>query len=162
MKDTQKLIKKWGENTAYASKCHFKMSDINRYWIYTLVIINIVFSVFSILEYGDQYVIIVKLFSIASLVASVLILIHESQINNRTTLSHQEVGEAYLAIHYDLELLNSKAQVSDEDVEQIKEKIKELNQRPKPSVSFIAKYWATKAIEKTGEMHKWWQENKIT
>lgn len=158
MENNKELIKKWGENTAYAAKCHFKMSDFNRYWIYTLVLVNVVFAIFSLLEFGDQYQVFTKVFSIASLIASILILVHESQVSNRTTLTHKEVGEAYLAIHYDLEKLFFQSQVNNKEVENQKEKIKELNQKPKPSVSFIAKRWAEKAIEKKGEMHKWWKD----
>lgn len=156
MENKKTLLKSWGENTAYSAKCHFKMSDFNRYFIYSLVVINLVFAVFSLLELGE---ILVKVFSILSLIASILILVHESQRSANSMLSHKEVGELYLALHYDIETIFHLDidNISDGEIIKLKEQVKELNQKPKPSVNFIAKSWAKNSIEKTEEMHNWWK-----
>ncbi len=159
MSNNKDLLKKWGENTAYSAKCHFKMSDMNSYWIYGLVLINILFAVFSIMDMDDGNVRLARLFSTISLIASLLIVIHESRKSNRTTLTHKEVGESYLALHYDIQALYHQSKPSNSQVEDTKEKVKELNLKPKPSVSFLGKWWADRAIEKTGEMHKWWKND---
>lgn len=156
MEQKKTLLRSWGENTAYSAKCHFKMSDFNRYLIYTLLVINVVFAVFALLELGEM---LVKVFSILSLIASILILVHESQRSTNSMLSHQEMGEQYLALHYDIEttFYLDNDNISDEIIHKLKEQIKELNQKPKPSVNFIAKYWAKTSIEKSEEMHTWWE-----
>lgn len=159
MSNNKELLKRWGENTAYSAKCHFKMSDLNSYWMYLLVSINVLFAVFSIMDFGKEYAWLIRFFSIASLVASILIIIHESRKSTKASLTQKEVGERYLAIHYDIETLYSQAAPSDVDVQKIKEEIKELNLGHKPSVSFLGKWWADYAIEKTGEMNKWWKND---
>ena len=158
MSNNKDLLKKWGENTAYSAKCHFKMSDLNSHWMYGLVLINILFAVFSIMEFDETNAKLARFFSIISLVASLLIIIHESRKNNRTTLTQKEVGESYLSLHYDIQALHSQTEPSNSDVQEIKEKIKALNIKPKPSVNFLGKWWADIAIEKVGEMHKWWKK----
>jgi hypothetical protein len=155
MPRNKELLCNWGENTAYSSKCHFKMSDINWYLIYFLIVINIVFAVLSILDMGE---LLVKVFAVMSLVASIIILIHKSQISNRSILTHKEIGEFYLALHYDIQALYFQNEVNDKDLSRIKEQVKDLNLKPKPSVNFIAKRWATCAIEDKGEMLKWWKK----
>lgn len=158
MSNNKELLKKWGENTAYSAKCNFKMSDLNSYFMYGLVLINILFAVFSIMDFDDDNAKVARFFSIISLIASLLIVIHESRKSNRTTLTYKEVGESYLALHYDIQALYSQSKPSNSDVQEIKEKVKNLNLKPKPSVSFLGKWWADYAIEKTGEMHKWWKK----
>jgi uncharacterized membrane-anchored protein YitT (DUF2179 family) len=156
MIDNKDLLARWGENTAYSAKCHFKMSDLNRYWVYVLILVNILFAIFSLLDF-DAESNKATLFSVTSLIASVLLLVHESQRNSNMELNHKEAGEAYLEIHYDVEKLYAQSKVSNSDVELIKERIQTLNKTSRPSTNFIAKWWATRSIEKTGEMHKWWK-----
>ncbi|MEL7124296.1 MAG: hypothetical protein AAFO07_32975 [Bacteroidota bacterium] len=157
--NNKELLKRWGENTAYSAKTHFKMSDFNRYWIYSLIVVNLTFAIFSVLEFGEKYVLAAKIFSLTSLLASILILIHESRSNRQVASTNKEIGELYLALHYDIERLFAKKRVSNEEVDEIKNKITALNTSMKPSVNFIAKFWATRAIENKGEMHKWWKDD---
>lgn len=157
MNANKKLIRNWGENTAYSAKTHFKMYDFNKYWIYSLILINLLFAVFSLLDFGDKYSFAAKIFSITSLIASILILVHESQTNSKDSRSHRELGEQYLALHYDLERLYSKTRITSAEVDDMKSRITSLNTTDKPSVNFIAKKWATWAIERKEEMHTWWK-----
>lgn len=150
---SKKLIKQWGENTAYASKCHFKMADFNKYFIYILIVINISFAIFSLLDIETA-----KAFSIISLIASVLLIVHEHQTHNKSSLSHMEVGEEYLTVHYNLQKLYHQEKIDQSDIEEISKKLEKLRKKTKPTVNWFAKKMADKAIEKNGEMIKWWKD----
>jgi hypothetical protein len=153
---SKEILKKWGENTAYAAKCRFKMVDFLKMWIYALIIINIVFAILSLIDIPNIW--IIKIFSILSLVASILILVHESQRESSTSIKiHMQIGEKYLSLHYDIQTLYEKKNVTDGEIEQIKKEIQKLNKMEKPPVSQIAKWMAKKSIETNKEMHNWWK-----
>jgi hypothetical protein len=48
---SNQLIKEWGESTAYSAKSHFKSADLKRFWIKTLVIINLLFAIISLIDF---------------------------------------------------------------------------------------------------------------
>ena len=149
------LLKQWGENTAYGAKSHFKSSDLKRIWIKTLVVINILFAILSILEL--PYPTLLKGLSITSLIASILIMVYESQEDKNTIKKHMTIGDEYLSIHYELQELFHQENISKEEFESISKKIKRLNAKEKPIVNQLAKRWAKKKIEKDNEMIKWWK-----
>ena len=86
----KELLKQWGESTAYGAKSHFKSSDLKRIWIKSLVVINILFAILSILEL--PYPILLKSLSITSLIASILIMVYESQEDKNTIKNHMKTG----------------------------------------------------------------------
>jgi hypothetical protein len=151
----KELLKQWGENTAYGAKSHFKSSDLKRIWIKTLVVINILFAILSILELPCP--ILLKALSISSLIASILIMVYESQEDKNTIKKHMRIGDEYLSIHYELQELFHKENISEEEFESVSKKIKRLNAKEKPIVNQLAKKWAKKKIEKDNEMIKWWK-----
>jgi adenylate kinase family enzyme len=151
----KEILKQWGENTAYSAKSHFKTADLKRTWIKSLVIINVLFAIFSLI--GFQLPIVSKIFGIISLVASILILVYESQENKSTIKRHMSMGDEYLDIHYQLQELFFKDKFEDDDFDDVKERIQKLNKKDKPIINQIAKWQAKSAIEKKGEMTKWWK-----
>ena len=151
----KELLKQWGENTAYGAKSPFKSSDLKRIWIKTLVVINILFAILSILELPCP--ILLKILSITSLIASILIIVYESQEDKNTIKKHMRIGDEYLSIHYELQELFHKENISEEEFESVSKKIKRLNAKEKPIVNQLAKKWAKKKIEKDNEMIKWWK-----
>ncbi|MCD8415938.1 hypothetical protein LNI90_10800 [Tenacibaculum dicentrarchi] len=152
---SKELLKQWGENTAYGAKSHFKSSDLKRIWIKSLVIINILFAILSILEL--PYPILLKVLSITSLIASILIMVYESQEDKNTIKKHMKIGDEYLSIHYELQELFHKENFSEEELEIVSKKMKRLNIKEKPIVNQLAKKWAKNRIEKNNEMIKWWK-----
>ncbi|MCG8750542.1 hypothetical protein [Tenacibaculum finnmarkense] len=152
---SKELLKQWGENTAYGAKSHFKSSDLKRIWIKSLVIINILFAILSILEL--PYPILLKVLSITSLIASILIMVYESQEDKNTIKKHMKIGDEYLSIHYELQELFHKENFSEEELEIVSKKMKRLNIKEKPIVNQLAKKWAKNKIEKNNEMIKWWK-----
>jgi hypothetical protein len=151
----KELLKQWGENTAYGAKSHFKSSDLKRIWIKSLVVINILFAILSILEL--PYPILLKSLSITSLIASILIMVYESQEDKNTIKKHMKTGDEYLSIHYELQELFHKEKFSEEEFEIVSKKMKRLNVKEKPIVNQLAKKWAKHKIEKGNEMIKWWK-----
>jgi adenylate kinase family enzyme len=125
------------------------------YLPYSLVIINVLFAIFSLI--GFQLPIVSKIFGIISLVASILILVYESQENKSTIKRHMSMGDEYLDIHYQLQELFFKDKFEDDDFDDVKERIQKLNKKDKPIINQIAKWQAKSAIEKKGEMTKWWK-----
>ncbi len=148
------LIKQWGENSAYSAKGHFKSADIKKKQIKILVIINVLFAVFSLLELGLP--LIAKFFGLISLIASILLLISESQEDKSAI--HMKIGDEYLGIHYELQRLYYEDDLKENEVNSILERIREINKKDKPSISQLAKKIAKKAIEDEGEMIKWWNK----
>lgn len=151
----KELIKQWGENTAYSAKSHFKTADMKRIWIKVLVTINVLFAVFSILELGMPT--LTKLLALISLVASILILVFESQNEKNSIRRHMVTGDDYLKIHYELQELYHSPEISEEDFQRVSKKMKKLTDKDKPIISQIAKMWAKYSIEKKKEILTWWK-----
>ncbi|MCL6219103.1 hypothetical protein [Zunongwangia pacifica] len=151
----KKIIKEWGENTAYGAKSHYKTADLKRIFLKSLIVTNILFAIFSILELELQ--LITKIFGVVSLIASILLLIYESQEDENTISRHMKIGDEYLSIHYKLQELFYKESCSDEEFEEVSKKIERLNKKDKPIINQIAKRMAESAIENKGEMKKWWK-----
>lgn len=149
------LIKQWGESTAYSAKSHFKSADLKRFWIKGLVIINLLFAIISIIELGLP--VIVKYCGIISLIASVLLLVYESQEDKNTLKRHMVIGDEYLKIHYELQELFFTEKIDLEKVESISIRLKKMTNKDKPIIHQFGKWLAKRAIEKNGEMTKWWK-----
>lgn len=152
MKET---IEYFGECTAYSAKGHFKSADFRRILIYFLVIINIAFSVLSMLDIiGDTTI---KVLGVISLFSSFLILMYQTKNEADYISNSMKIGEEYLKLHNEIFVMSSKGNLALKDIEEIKDKVNKLNSKKKPTISFIGKQWAKRAIEKTGEMKIWWK-----
>lgn len=152
MKET---IEYFGECTAYSAKGHFKSADFRRLMIYFLVIINIAFSVLSLLDIIDDTTI--KVLGVISLFSSFLILMYQTKEEADYISNSMKTGEEYLKLHNDIFIMNSRGNLTLKEIEEIKDKVNKLNSKKKPSISFIGKHWAKRAIEKSGEMKIWWK-----
>jgi hypothetical protein len=152
MKDT---IEYFGECTAYSAKGHFKSADFRRILIYFLVFINIAFSVLSLLDIIG--ITTIKILGVISLLASFLILMCQTKDEADYISNSMKIGEEYLKLHNDIFILNSRGNLTLKEIEEIKDKVNKLNSKKKPSISFVGKYWAKRAIEKSGEMKTWWK-----
>jgi hypothetical protein len=151
----KELIKEWGESTAYSAKAHFKSADLKRFWAKSLVIINLLFAIISLLDFSIPE--LVKYFGIISLIASVLLLVHESQEDKNILKRHMTTGDEYLKLHYELQELFYSENVSPEKFESVSTRIKKMTNKDKPIINQTGKWLAKRAIEKNGEMTKWWK-----
>lgn len=151
----KELIKQWGGNSAYSAKGHFKSADLKRIWIKILVTVNVLFAVFSLLEFGMP--LLTKFLAVISLVASILILVFESQNEKNSIRRHMATGDEYLQIHFDLQELFHSPKIKEEDFEKVSKRMKKITEKDKPIISQIGKKWAKHAIEKKQEMINWWK-----
>ena len=151
----KELIKQWGESSAYCAKSHFKTADMKRIWIKILVTVNVLFAIFSILELGMP--ILTKLLAVISLVASILILVFESQNEKNSIRRHMVTGDDYLKVHYELQELFYSPKIEEDEFQRVAKKMKKLTDKDKPIISQLAKFWAKYSIEKKKEMIIWWK-----
>lgn len=149
------LIKEWGENTAYSAKSHFKSADLKRFWIKTLVIVNLLFAIISLIEIPIPD--FVKYFGIISLIASVLLLVYESQEDKSKLKRHMTIGDEYLKIHYDLQELFYSDNPTQEKFDNISNRMEKMASKDKPTIHQVGKWLAKRSIEKKGEMITWWK-----
>lgn len=148
-------IEYFGECTAYSAKGHFKSADFRRLFTYTLIVVNIVVSIFSMIDLFNDMTI--KIMGAFSLLASVLILMYQTKVEADYISNSMKMGEEYLKLHNDIYVLFSSKRFSDTDVIEIKERVNKLNSKNKPAISYVGKKWAKKSIEKNGEMKIWWK-----
>lgn len=149
------LIKQWGENTAYSAKSHFKTADLFKLFTKLLILINILFAAFSLLDFSIP--VIAKIFGVISLIASVLLFISLMQEGENVVIKHMKIGDEYLNLHNELQrLFHSKTPI-EEDIDVMSKKIAKITQKNKPIINQFAKRLAKKAIEKKGEMTTWWK-----
>lgn len=161
----KETIRRRGEDTAYSAKGHFKSADFYKSTMKWLISINILFAVFSIADLGDSDIvnIITRVLGAVSLMASILILVRQSEDGKNITQRHMEIGEEYLDIHHQLQALYNQETVSKEEFEKVKLRLSRITKKSKPIINQLAIKMARRAIEKKGEMTTWWieeQENK--
>ncbi|GHU89704.1 hypothetical protein FACS1894155_07110 [Bacteroidia bacterium] len=154
----RELVKNWGENTAYAAKSHFKSADLRRHITLILVVVNILFAVFSVIQ-TDIHPVWIRAFGVISLLASIFILVFESSSGKDIVKKHMYYGEKYLVIHNTLRSLYSKDDISDMKIKAIEDQLNQLTEEEKPIVSQIGKRIAKRAIEKKGEVTMWWKDS---
>ncbi len=155
MTHTIETIQYFGECTAYSAKGHFKSADLRRILTYLFAITNIIFSILSLLDFVSLAV--TKWLGAACLFSSFKLLMYSTKDEADFASSSMKAGEEYLKLHNDILVLHSSGSVTQSDLELIKERLNELNTKPRPPISFFAKYWAKYSIEKMGEMNIWWK-----
>lgn len=151
----KKLIQEWGENTAYSAKSHFKSADIKRLWVKSLIYLNLIFAIFSVLDFFNAQ--IIQVLGVVSLVASVLLLVYETQKENNTISQHMTIGDEYLKIHYDLQKMFYSEKIDDASIDLVSKSLKKMASKNKPAIHQIGKWLAKKGIEEKGEMKTWWK-----
>lgn len=116
------ILASWGENTAYSAKGHFKTADIKSFYLKGLIIVNILFAIFSIMELNLP--LLVKLFGLISLIASILLLVEENSKNKSSSHHHMKIGDEYLALHYKLQNLHSQEKPAIEEFKELEKRLK--------------------------------------
>lgn len=149
------MLKHIGESTAYSAKGHFKTADIRRISTYLYIVVNIVFAVMAISGFFAQ--LWIQILSVISLVASIVLLISETHGGLGICSKHSKFGNMYLVLHNDTYAEFLKEQIEQSSVEKLQERLNKLNKTERPNINLGGRYWAKYAIEKSGEMTKWWK-----
>jgi len=152
---SKELLKHIGESTAYSAKGHFKTADIRRVSTYLYIVVNIVFAVMAISGLFAQ--LWIQILSVISLIASILLLISETHGGLGICSKHSKFGNMYLELHNDTYEEFLKERIEQSTVEKLQERLNKLNKTGRPNINLGGRYWAKYAIEKSGEMTKWWK-----
>jgi hypothetical protein len=152
---SKELLKHIGESTAYSAKGHFKTADIRRVSTYLYIVVNIVFAIMAISGLFAQ--LWIQILSVISLVASILLLISETHGGLGICSKHSKFGNMYLELHNDTYAEFLKERIEQISIEKLQERLNKLNKTERPNINLGGRYWTKYAIEKSGEMTKWWK-----
>lgn len=152
---SKELLKHIGESTAYSAKGHFKTADIRRLSTYIYITLNFALSILCLANIVTT--LWLQIFSIISLFASILLLISETHGGLSICREHMRFGNQYLELHNDTytEFLNPY--VTQQKVEELKDRFNTLNKKERPNINVGGKFWAKFSIEKMKEMNIWWK-----
>lgn len=156
--DFNELLRTWGENTAYSFKTHYKSADLMRLYVLGCILIPFTFSVIGLANPlpGDHWA--MKVLNIASVIGSVLLLVHESVDGKNARQLHVKFGERYLELHNEIYKEFTCKNTSQAKIDEIQTKLNEINKDPeKPSIVLFAKLLADYAVEQKQEMRIWWR-----
>lgn len=152
----KKLLKAYGESTAYTAKGHFKAADIRRRLNLVLIVLIMAISVLSISQL-IQSVLVAQIMGVCSLLASIFLLIFEFHDGHDTHIRHRLYADKYLELHYDIFHAFESDECTQEEIKKLKNRMNKLNRKERPTISSFARKSAKKAIEVKKEMIVWWE-----
>lgn len=155
MKNNESLIKSLAEETIHSAKGHFKSSDIRRILITFTIWSCTILSVLGMIIEGDE---INKWFSAFVLIGSIALLIWNQGEGKDSRAKHKKIGELYLSLHKELRDFYFMEKSNNEELQKLSDRVKELDKSVKPEISFLARKWAQRAIEKSGETDNWYKK----
>lgn len=152
---SKELLKHIGENTAYSAKGHFKTSDLRRSLVYFYIVINMIFAVIAVSGlFGNT---LVKILSVLSLLASILLLITETHGGLSICDRHVKCANKYLELHNDVYAEFLKDDHNQEAIMKLQDRMNAMNKSSRPNINLGGRLWAKWAIENFGEMKIWWK-----
>lgn len=150
----KELLKKLGEETMHSAKGHFKACDIRRnlvsITIWGCALLNIV-GVIGVSPSID------KTLSAIGLLGTIALLIWDAGEGRDYRATHKKVAEEYLALHKEIRACFFIRDCDGEQVQKLSDKVTRHDKENKPEIPLMARRWAKKAIEKTGETDNWWE-----
>lgn len=144
-----------GECSAYSSKGHFKAADVRRNTTYLFLVLNMILSIICLTNLIDSK--LIQIYSVVSLSASVLLLISESHGGLGICKDHMRFGNQYLDLHNHAFKLHLNQKTTNEEKEDLFDRLNQLNNTERPIVNYFAKLLAKLSIERSGEMNIWWK-----
>jgi hypothetical protein len=149
----KQLIRKIGEETIYSAKGHFKAGDLRRN-LFTIVIWSC--AILNLTGLIGMNPTADKIMSALGLLGTIALLIWNEGEGKEYKAKHKQAAEGYLSLHKDARLLYFSDDVSDKKIKELSRKVSELDKSSRPDIPIIAKEWAKRAIEKSGETDIWW------
>jgi hypothetical protein len=151
----REILKIIGESTAYSAKGHFKSADVRRILTFIFIFINIVFAALAMTDLMPPFWL--KILSFNSLAVSILLLTYEVKGGLGICDKHMLFGNLYLELHNDIMIAFINDYSGNETIEQLKNRVNELNKKERPHITTFAKWWAKNAIEGRKEIKNWWK-----
>jgi hypothetical protein len=149
----KELLRKLGEETIYTAKGHFKAGDIRRQ-LTTITIWGC--TVLNVLGLFDIHPILSKCFTAVGIFGTIALLIWNEGEGKDYRIKHKSIAEKYLALHKEIRDCYFLATCSPREVEELSQKVRQLDREEKPEIPFAARKAAKKAIEKKNpEIDTW-------
>ena len=147
-----------GESTAYSSKGHFKAADLRRITTYLFVVLNMILSIVCLTNLFD--IKIIQICSVISLSLSILLLISETHGGLSICKGQMKYGNEYLELHNLALKFYLSENCTEEQKDDLFNRLNQLNKEERPNINFGAKMWAKMSIEYCKEMNIWWKKNQ--
>lgn len=148
----KELLKKFGEETIYSAKGHFKACDIRRNLVTTTIWLCAILTVIALIGINpliDKWLSAISLFGLIA-----LLIWNQGESKNYRSL-HKQAGESYLSLHKEIRTCYYLDNCSKETVEDISKKVSDFDKSNRPEIPGVARWRAKKAIEEKGETDNW-------
>ena len=146
----------YAEDTAYATKVHFKSADIIKIGKNFLVIGTFILPLLTLTGF-ELSTIVLNSISIVSLFFSILLLLYSRLLDAERRAAFIRVGNEYLDLHKEIQIAYYDG-CSKKTILKIREKLRDLNKNVHMDPIFGAKNLAKYSIEKQEEMRRWWKD----
>lgn len=153
------VLRNYGESTAYSCKGHFKTADFQILFNKFLLCINLALSVVTLTDLIPAPVVL-KILSVASLLASMTLLVSDSNCRRKEIELHHRFANEYLTLHYAIaKTFQLEGDLcSQKHLDDFHSRLVTLNNHPeRPQIAFIGRKWSKFAVEWTKELDIWWK-----
>lgn len=148
----KELLKKLGIETLYSAKGHFKACDLRRNLVTITLWLCAVLNVVGLIGVSPT---VDKWFAAIGLFGTIALLMWNEGEGKDYRGKHKQTGEEYLALHKEIRSCFFLTDCSNYKVQELNNKVIELDKKNKPEIPFMARKWAQKAIEKHDETDNW-------
>jgi hypothetical protein len=154
MNPLERELKALGEETIYTAKGHLKAGDIRRNLVTITLWTGAVLSVISLIGITPP---IDKWLGGVSTFSFIMLLLWDQGEGKNYRIRHNETGNAYLALHKEIRACHNSSTYNADLVNELNRKVRELDQKTKPDIPYLARRRAKLAIEKYGETDNWFK-----
>ncbi len=154
--DEKELLKKLGIETIYSAKGHFKSCDLRRNLVTLTIWLCMVLNVVGLIGINS---VLDKWLTAVGLFGTVALLMWNEGDGKDYRSKHKQIGEEYLALHKEIRSCYFITDCSNDKVQELNNKVIELDKKNKPEIPFMARKLAQKAIEKNDETDNWFLNN---
>lgn len=148
----KELLKKLGIETLYSAKGHFKACDLRRNLVTITLWLCAILNVVGLIGVSPA---IDKWFAAIGLFGTIALLMWNEGEGKDYRGKHKQTGEEYLALHKEIRSCFFLTDCSTYKVQELNNRVIELDKKNKPEIPFMARKWAQKAIEKHDETDNW-------
>lgn len=148
----KELLKKLGIETLYSAKGHFKSCDLRRNLVTITIWLCAVLNVIGLIGVNP---ILDKWLTAVGLFGTIALLMWNEGEGKDYRNRHKQTGEEYLALHKEIRSCYFISDCSNDKVQELNNKVIKLDKTNKPEISFMARKWAQKGIEKHDETDNW-------
>lgn len=150
--ENKTLLRKLAEETIYTSKGHFKACDIRRFLV-SLAIWSC--AIASVLDLAFDWG---KSLDIIGLIGAISLLIWNERDGHTFQSRHHQLANDYLALHKEIRELYYSDCITQDATQALSKKVRDTNKKKSIEISFLARKWAQRAIQKGEETDNWFED----